>query len=455
MMHRASNHIKRGLTLPELMVVIAIALVLAATLIPTVSSLVRNAAVRESSRTLSAYIAGARARAAELQRPVGIWLERFEDTIDTTNQITQASALLRGGPFQTLNIHLAEVPRPFNGDFANSMARVILDLPSSTARGFPVWRIQFLNCPSLTLTNIYSPMIKPDEVFQIQFEDGGEFFYARRHTVPNAQTLSPVFELVTSSIKRIPKAALAHDPLPGLDRAWGVIGVDDNGNGIIDDPSEACWPGSDDLPNYYSYSSIGPDGSPGADQVDDDRDGIDDNITELGLPNTDDRPVTRGVAFKILRSPKRSYRAPLKLSEGTAIDLGISGFGQTGRQFGVPYANNGTHTNFKPVVIVFAPTGEVSAIYVNDNMMKPDGNIFLMVGRPEQAVDPTNPQDLMTNNAGLTTNLVDQKNFWIGINHRTGSITTAENLGVDGAANIADLRYARGITTTGIGTGEQ
>ena len=248
---------------------------------------------------------------------------------------------------------------------------------------------------------------------------------------------------------------MAHDPLPGLDRAWGVIGVDDNGNGIIDDPSEACWPGSDDLPNYYSYSSIGPDGSPGADQVDDDRDGIDDNITELGLPNTDDRPVTRGVAFKILRSPKRSYRAPLKLSEGTAIDLGISGFGQTGRQFGVPYANNGTHTNFKPVVIVFAPTGEVSAIYVNDNMMKPDGNIFLMVGRPEQAVDPTNPQDLMTNNAGLTTNLVDQKNFWIGINHRTGSITTAENLGVDGAANIADLRYARGITTTGIGTGEQ
>ena len=131
MMHRASNHIKRGLTLPELMVVIAIALVLAATLIPTVSSLVRNAAVRESSRTLSAYIAGARARAAELQRPVGIWLERFEDTIDTTNQITQGSALLRGGPFQTLNIHLAEVPRPFNGDFANSMARVILDLPFS------------------------------------------------------------------------------------------------------------------------------------------------------------------------------------------------------------------------------------------------------------------------------------------------------------------------------------
>ena len=189
--------------------------------------------------------------------------------------------------------------------------------------------------------------------------------------------------------------------------------------------------------------------------MDDDRDGIDDNITELGFPNTDDRPVTRGVAFKILRSPKRSYRAPLKLSEGTAIDLGISGFGQTGRQFGTPYANNGTHTNYKPVVIVFAPTGEVSAIYVNDNMMKPDGNVFLMIGRPEQVVDPTNPQDLMTNNAGLTTNLVDQKNFWIGINHRTGSITTAENLGADGAANIADLRYARGITTTGIGTGEQ
>jgi prepilin-type N-terminal cleavage/methylation domain-containing protein len=32
----------------------------------------------------------------------------------------------------------------------------------------------------------------------------------------------------------------------GLDRAWGVAGVDDDGNGKVDDISEAYWPGSDD-----------------------------------------------------------------------------------------------------------------------------------------------------------------------------------------------------------------
>ena len=34
---------------------------------------------------------------------------------------------------------------------------------------------------------------------------------------------------------------------PGVDGAWGIAGVDDDNNGLVDDVSEAGWPGTDDL----------------------------------------------------------------------------------------------------------------------------------------------------------------------------------------------------------------
>ncbi len=39
----------------------------------------------------------------------------------------------------------------------------------------------------------------------------------------------------------------------GPDNAWGRSGVDDDGNGIVDDIGEAGWPGSDDVPISYFY----------------------------------------------------------------------------------------------------------------------------------------------------------------------------------------------------------
>lgn len=40
---------------------------------------------------------------------------------------------------------------------------------------------------------------------------------------------------------------------PGPDGAWGVAGVDDNGDGTVDEQDEQGWPGSDDIPVRRDY----------------------------------------------------------------------------------------------------------------------------------------------------------------------------------------------------------
>jgi hypothetical protein len=70
----------------------------------------------------------------------------------------------------------------------------------------------------------------------------------------------------------------------GPDNKPGVAGVDDDGDGIIDNVSERGWPGSDDV----MTGNTGADGRPGISGVDDDGDGTTDNITELGWPGSDD-----------------------------------------------------------------------------------------------------------------------------------------------------------------------
>jgi hypothetical protein len=77
----------------------------------------------------------------------------------------------------------------------------------------------------------------------------------------------------------------------GVDGQWGVAGVDDDGDGTIDNATEAGWPGSDDtLPNPIAQ---GPDGKWGVAGVDDDGDGTTDNATEAGWPGSDDNVMKR------------------------------------------------------------------------------------------------------------------------------------------------------------------
>jgi prepilin-type N-terminal cleavage/methylation domain-containing protein len=92
----------RGVTLLELLIVLTIMLMVTAAAIPIMLPAVQNRRMREASRLVSSYITGARARAIETGRPVGVMFERFN-----------------GLPF-SMNLSYVEVPQPYAGDTVNS-----------------------------------------------------------------------------------------------------------------------------------------------------------------------------------------------------------------------------------------------------------------------------------------------------------------------------------------------
>ncbi len=76
MKRQLRRHLK-AMTLVEIMVVIAIIGLLAVVMVPTVKYQYRNRSVKEGERQLNAFIGAAQARAQQLGRPVGVWVERF------------------------------------------------------------------------------------------------------------------------------------------------------------------------------------------------------------------------------------------------------------------------------------------------------------------------------------------------------------------------------------------
>jgi prepilin-type N-terminal cleavage/methylation domain-containing protein len=99
---------RRGSTLIELLIVVTVIVVLLAVAIPAVKYALEDQKVREAARQLNAYLASAQARAAELGRPVGVWLERDPRVAG-----------------QSIQLFMARAPQPYGGDLLN--ARVSVD----------------------------------------------------------------------------------------------------------------------------------------------------------------------------------------------------------------------------------------------------------------------------------------------------------------------------------------
>jgi type II secretory pathway pseudopilin PulG len=95
------------MTLIELLVVVAIVVTLLAAAVPMMKPALRDAQIRESSRQLNVFCTIAKGRARELGRPAGVWIER-------------AAA----GGNAAFEIHIAEEPAPYSGDFLNAGARL-------------------------------------------------------------------------------------------------------------------------------------------------------------------------------------------------------------------------------------------------------------------------------------------------------------------------------------------
>jgi type II secretory pathway pseudopilin PulG len=114
---RAIHMRRRGATLIELLVIIIVLLTITAIAIPVMSPILSGRKIREAARMVNVFMSGARNRAVQTGRPVGVAIER-----------------VAGLPEAAFRLSYAEVPPPWAGDFVNST--VVLD-PSGMVIGFP------------------------------------------------------------------------------------------------------------------------------------------------------------------------------------------------------------------------------------------------------------------------------------------------------------------------------
>lgn len=109
-MQRFGVRLRRGMTLIELLVVIGIIATLAAVTIPIMVPAVESRRMREAARGVSTFISAARARAVELNRPVGIHFQPLEN---------EAGA--------SMTMFYVEQPAPFAGLEANETVTLSRD----------------------------------------------------------------------------------------------------------------------------------------------------------------------------------------------------------------------------------------------------------------------------------------------------------------------------------------
>ncbi len=149
-----------GLTLVELLMVIAIMTILFAVAIPMVRPAFKDRKLREASRQINAFFAGAKARAAELDRPVGVWLERLDGT--------------ELGSRQAVRLYMAEVAPSFTGGTLGSTVSVVATGPTTGQLSFN----------SLLDDRLLRTMVAPGEQFTIKFDHRGYDYYCLRPLAP-------------------------------------------------------------------------------------------------------------------------------------------------------------------------------------------------------------------------------------------------------------------------------
>jgi prepilin-type N-terminal cleavage/methylation domain-containing protein len=352
---------RRGVTLVELIVVVVILVILVAVMLPLAKYAIEEGRLREGARQFNAYFASARARAQSTGRPAGVWLEIEQPT---------------PGLFQCSQLFAADVPAPYSGDVSDAVCLV--------RQAGPPWQIDFQTSGAMMPT-----LVAVGDSFQIQLDYKGTWYRGQR-TAAGFQIIGP---------------RPGNRPAWfGPDKAPGNIGVDDDGNGKIDD------------------------------------------FLEWGLG--DDGPRSIYAKYKIRRQPARVGQS-LELPQGIVIDPGYSGAGPAGNEFAAARGR---------VLVMFNPQGGVaSASYIDQagNLVEDTGTskLHFLIGRTEQC-------ELPWQNVAAS-NIVDGGNYWVTVNRRTGSVGTVENtpnvsmpIGT-AAERAAYLSTAREFATSGETVGGQ
>ncbi|MFM9115165.1 MAG: Tfp pilus assembly protein FimT/FimU [Planctomycetota bacterium] len=390
-----------GVTLIELLFVIALMVLLLSIAIPLLNMNFRDKKLRETARQLNAQFASAKALAASRNRPVGVWFDRPQGRLN-----------------ECLQVFLAEVPLPYTGDLLDSRAYVRFEASApigSTAPTNGRFRLVFDAGKCANLTNSRT-LVKLNERVYIRFGYRGPLFpITRLPGVANGAPVTDVFLLETDGYPLPTGFYLPFNPYipnPLSDTKWGSINNTD--------------------PLFAGQA--GGTGTGGA------------------VPPNDclDKPV--GLPFQLYLSPRKLSLQPLDVPAGVAIDLGYSGSGPLGTEFDAWLPNNLT-PNGSAVVLMFSPSGQVDRLYAGGAVVIPTSTMHFLVGANDQVQPlPANTPSPTVNPRINDANIQNGLALWVSVGPVNGNVTTAENY-FNSASPTLDIcrQFARSAQTKGGG----
>lgn len=420
-----------GLTLIELLIVMTILVLLVGAAIPVMSPSNDGRRIREATRGLNAYLAGAQARAVKSGRPFGVTLKKLsQDTGDADDNGV------------CLELFYVEQPAPFAG--FDRVSRVMIGTGE-------------------TRVGANADIASPDRFIV-------RFVRLDNSVAPNADGL--------------PNGVDPDLPPPGLFRRGDRIEVGGHMYVFSDDTADV------DPQGFYLPIAGTPDGTLRVEPVvrtrpalqfvfDNEGDRLRD-AQPAGSQGTPNPFWTEPLTYKIHRQPVRTSAPPYQLPEGTAIDLRASGTAIDPLSavtdapvfYNIDAGLTNKISNPDPVMIMFAPEGSVSTLTTSvdepngndndDNNDNPDlplqfevtSDIYLLVGKRENipAPDPTVEPDLNFATPGRTDaelqearakiNWLGGEARWVTIGARTGAVITSPVAFVDAGEIAREPQFA-------------
>lgn len=404
----ATSHFPSGLTLIELLIVMSILVLLVTAAIPVLSPSSSERRLREASRGVNTFIAGAQARAVQSGRPFGVMLKKLSQETDDPEDSGVC-----------LEMYYVEQPSPYAG-FEDS-SRVMICRPNLNGPGVWIYFVTRGETIGDRLPPGWDFDLLPPRVFQPgdRIVIGGVEYEL---TGASQGAFSDGY-FFTSIQRGVRSYYLTAEPVDG-DPPAILPAFDNNGNAIITVENL-----SGGATNRYTVVL---------------------------------KPPTRGEAvapywsepllYKIHRLPTLTSAPPYQLPEGAAIDLRASGvdnifFHRAGADEAAAEQGQGNEdltANRSPVTIMFDPDGSISRAYALVDQPGGDGDnqqdsllaepvtssLYLLIGKRENIPAQVDfagfaGTDAELQEAKATVNWLDGESRWVGIGGQSGVVSTS------------------------------
>lgn len=404
----AKNKIRRGFSMVELLIVVAVSMMLIAIAIPFVTPALRQSKIREASRLVNTFIAGARSRAAESGRPFGIRLLR--SSLDDN-----------GDANDCYRLRYVEVPPYYSGDVEGALISVGpgaggLSFMASVPNGDPA-NFRLANVPYEAFDEIHPRFVDIGDL--IRFSYAGPWYRIDNIAGPMAGHSGPNDTVLTLSVLQDPTS---------------------NTSGV----GFQNWPVNPGLPASNSPFSQAQR--------------LPYQIMRRPMPSsslTVEMPRDTSIDLSIsgFGVGGAQFRTTSAV-DNDSIDIIFDAGGK------VQFLAVGAAIRPAPQETIYLMVGEASQVWPAGGIVKAHG-VPANVGQP--AIFPHDPDDFLGN---IASNDV----YWIAIHRATGNVITAENVGsptnylLDSGGNpvtnahdypIPDFSLAREIVRSGIAKGSR